>query len=155
MPNAKVNLPLPQNEPVKSYAPGTVERTSVEEKLKELKGEQIEIPLILGGDEVKTGETAACVLPHNHRTVIGTYHQAGEREVHMAIRAALDARKRWTRMDWKDRMAIFMKAADLLSGPWRLRMNAACMLCDETSPYGLTGAVFARDREAVVQAGIP
>ena len=135
MPNAKVNLPLPQNEPVKSYAPGSVERTSVEEKLKELKGEQIEIPLIIGGDEVKTGETAACVLPHDHRTVIGTYHQAGEREVHMAIRAALDAGKRWTRMDWKDRMAVFMKAADLLSGPWRLRINAACMLCQSKNVF--------------------
>jgi len=128
MGNAKYNVPLPPNEPVKSYAPGTPERETIKSTLAELRSQHIEIPLIIGGKEVKTGRLGQCVLPHDHQTVVGTYHQAGEKEVQMAIEAALEARNQWAAMDWQDRVAVFLKAADLLSGPWRSVLNAATML---------------------------
>ncbi|NIO04365.1 MAG: L-glutamate gamma-semialdehyde dehydrogenase [Proteobacteria bacterium] len=135
MPNALFKVPLPANEPIKSYAPETPEREELKAKLSELKGQQIEIPLIIGGKEVKTGKLGQCVLPHDHQTVIGTYHQAGEKEVQMAIEAALEARKGWATMDWQDRVAIFLRAADLLAGPWRSLLNAATMLCQSKNVF--------------------
>jgi 1-pyrroline-5-carboxylate dehydrogenase len=128
MANAKYSVPLPPNEPIKSYASGTPEREILKTKLKELKSQPIEIPLIIGGAEVKTGRVVPCILPHDHQTVVGTYHQAGEKEVHLAIRAALEARGRWAAMDWHDRIAVFLRAADLLSGPWRSVLNGTTML---------------------------
>ncbi|UCB46041.1 MAG: L-glutamate gamma-semialdehyde dehydrogenase [Spirochaetota bacterium] len=135
MANAKFSVPFPTNEPVKSFAPGTSERESLKAKLKELKGNQIEIPLIIGGEEVKTGKMGDCILPHDHGTVIGKYHKAGEREVKAAIEAALKASKKWNGLDWQDRVAVFMKAADLLSGPWRSTLNAATMLCQSKNAF--------------------
>ncbi len=128
MPNAKFEIPMPPNEPVKNYLPGSPERASLKAKLEEMQGKQIEIPLIIGGEEIKTGKTGKCVLPHDHKTVIATYHQAGEKEVDMAIKAALAARTEWAALDWEERLSIFMKAAALLSGPWRDTLNAATML---------------------------
>jgi 1-pyrroline-5-carboxylate dehydrogenase len=128
MSNAKYVLPLPTNEPVISYAPGTKERERLKAKLGDLKGRQMEIPLIIGGKEVKTGKMGDCILPHDHKTVIGRYHQAGEREVTLAIESALKAGMEWAGMDWQDRAAVFLKAADLLSEPWRPVLNAANML---------------------------
>ncbi len=128
MANAKFEIPMPPNEPVKNYNPGSPERASLKAKLEEMQSKQIEIPLIIGGEEVKTGKTAKCVLPHDHKTVIATYHQAGEKEVNMAIQAALAARTAWAALDWEERLSIFMKAAALLSGPWRDTLNAATML---------------------------
>ncbi len=128
MGNAKYTIPLPPNEPIKSYAPGTPERVELKSKLAEMRSQQIEIPLIIGGKEIRTGKTGKCVLPHNHGTVVATYHQAGEKEVQMAIEAALKARRTWAEMEWQDRLAIFLKAAELLAGPWRQVLNAATML---------------------------
>ena len=135
MSNAKFNMSLPSNEPVKSYAPGTPERREIRAKLKELKGKEIEIPLVIGGKEVRTGNLGKCVLPHDHGTVIGTYHKAGEKEVQMAIEASLKARKQWAAMDWHDRASIFLKAADILAGPWRSLLNAASMLCQSKNVF--------------------
>ncbi len=135
MSNAKFNLSLPSNEPIKTYAPGTPERKDIKAKLKELRNKQIEIPLIIGGREVKTGNLGKCILPHNHGTVVGTYHKAGEREVQMAIEASLKARKQWAAMDWQDRASIFLKAADILAGPWRSLVNTACMLCQSKNVF--------------------
>jgi len=135
MANAKYKLPLPLNEPIKRYAPGAPERELLKAGLKELKSQQIEIPLIIGGKEVKTGKLGQCIIPHDHQIVIGTYHQAGENEVQMAIKAALNARKQWTAMDWHDRVAVFLKAADLLAGPWRSIVNAATMLCQSKTVF--------------------
>src|SRR3990167_11511800 len=95
MANAKFNLNLPCNEPVRSYAPGTPERKDIKAKLKELKNRHIEIPIIIGGKEIKTGNMGKCILPHNHGTVVGTYHKAGEKEVQMAIESSLKARRQW------------------------------------------------------------
>ena len=128
MANAKFNLPLPPNEAVRSYVPGSAEKIQLKAKLRELRGKQIEIPLLIGGKEIKTGKKGKCVLPHDHQVVVGEYHQAGEKEVNMAIIAALEAHKKWAAMQWYDRVAIFMKAADLLAGPWRDTLNAATML---------------------------
>ncbi len=128
MVNAKFNLPLPPNEPIKSYAPGTPEREALKVKLADMRSQHIEIPLIIGGKEIRTGKIGQCVMPHNHGTVLANYHQAGEKEVQMAIEAALKAREIWASMEWHDRIAIFMRAAELLAGPWRYVLNAATML---------------------------
>ncbi len=129
MSNAKFNITLPKNEPIKSYIPGSSERASLKAKLEEMSNRVIEIPLIIGGKEVKTGKTGNCVMPHNHQKVIGTYHKAGESEVNMAIEAALEARKTWAKMDWHARLSVFLKAAELLSSQeWRDTLNAATML---------------------------
>jgi 1-pyrroline-5-carboxylate dehydrogenase len=128
MPNALFEIPIPPNEPVKSYLPGSAERMSLKAKLEEMQNRQIEIPLIIGGEEIKTGKIGKCVLPHDHKTVIATFQQAGEKEVKMAIDVALSARKAWASLDWEERLSIFMKAAALLSGPWRDTLNAATML---------------------------
>ena len=135
MGNAKFNLPLPPNDPIRSYAPGSPERKAIKAKLAEMKSKQIEIPLIIGGKEVKTGNMGKCVLPHDHRTVIGTYHKAGEKEVRMAVEAALEARKTWAAMNWYDRVSIFLRVAELLAGPWRYTMNAATMLAQSKNVF--------------------
>lgn len=129
MPNGKFSIPFPQNEPIKSYAPGTPERASLKKRLDELKNQTIEIPLIIGGKEIRNGKLGKAVLPHDHKTVLANFHQAEEKEVNLAIDAAMEAHKTWSRMDWYDRLAIFLKAADLLTTPyWRDTMNAATML---------------------------
>ena len=135
MSNAKFNLSLPTNEPIKSYAPCTPERDDIKVKLQELKSRQIEIPIIIGGKEIKTGNMGKCVLPHDHGTVVGTYHRAGEKEVQMAIEVALKAQKQWAEMDWQDRASIFLKAADILAGPKRSLLNAASMLCQSKNVF--------------------
>jgi len=128
MVNAKFNMPLPANEPVKDYAPGSPEKAELKNRLKELRNQHIEIPLIIGGQEIRTGKTGKCVLPHNHGHALGIYHKAGDKEVHAAIKAALNARKKWAAMDWHERISVFIKAAELLAGPWRATLNAATML---------------------------
>ncbi len=128
MPNGIVPVPKPANEPIKAYAPGSPEKASLKAKLHEMMSQEIEIPLIIGGKEVRTGRTAKAVCPHEHGHVLATYHQAGAEEVQMAVEAAREAWKEWSEMDWEARAAIFLKAAELLSGPWRDTLNAACML---------------------------
>jgi 1-pyrroline-5-carboxylate dehydrogenase len=128
MANAIYRIPEPKNEPIKTYAPGSIEKKLIKDKLTELKSKQIEIPLIIGGKQVKTGNTAECRMPHNHSQLLGTYHKAGEKEIQMAVESALEAKKKWSAMDWHDRASIFLKAADLMAGPYRYELNAACML---------------------------
>jgi len=106
MAHAKFTVPLPPNEPVKTYAPGTSERETMKTKLAELRSRPVEIPLIIGGKEVKTGNVGPCVLPHDHKTVVGTYHQAGDKEVEMAVQAALEAHKHWARMEQNDELLL-------------------------------------------------
>lgn len=128
MSNAFYNIARPANEPILSYAPGSAERKQLKAKLQELKGRTFEIPLIIGGKEVRTGKMGDCVMPHDHAHKLATYHKAGASEVQQAIAAAMEAREAWAAMDWQDRAAIFLKAADLLSGPYRAVLNAATML---------------------------
>lgn len=135
MSNAHFKVPLPINEPIKSYAPGSSEKEELKKKIAELKSQKIEIPLIIGGEEIKTGNTAEIVIPHDKKHVLGVYHKAGKKEVDMAIEAAIEARKEWSEMPWEHRVAIFLKMADLLAGPWRSTLNAATMLGQSKTAY--------------------
>jgi len=128
MANAIISTPVPQNEPVRAYAPGSAEKASLKKTIDQLLGQEIEIPLIIGGEEVKTGNTAPCVCPHDHGHVLGHYHKAGSKEVARAIEASQKAWTAWSEMDWEARAAVFLKAADLLAGPYRDVANAASML---------------------------
>jgi 1-pyrroline-5-carboxylate dehydrogenase len=122
------NVPDPQNEPVLSYAPGTRERDELKKQIREYRENVMEIPMFIGGKEVTTGTLIEINPPHDHKHVLGHYHQGGEKEVNMAIEAALKARESWAAMPWEQRASVFLKAADLLSGPYRLKINAATML---------------------------
>ncbi len=128
MANGFFKVPTPVNEPVGAYRPGSPERESLKKKIKELRSTEIEIPVIIGGKEIRTGNTAKSVVPHNHQHVLATYHKAGEAEVKMAVEAAIKARKEWAAMPWEHRVAVFLKMADLLAGPHRDILNAATML---------------------------
>jgi len=135
MNNSIAQTPPPENEPVRSYAPGTEERASLKRRLAEMKQEEIEIPAIIGGEEVRTGETTAIRPPHDHGHVLGRVHHAGTGETERAIEAALEARRDWMRMPWTQRAAVFLRAADLLAGPWRDTINAASMLGQSKSAH--------------------
>lgn len=133
--NARIKVPFPQNEPVLSYAPGTPERQKIKDALEELKSKQIEVPLIIGGKEVRTGNLAKMACPHDHSIELGYYHKAGQKEVRMAIDAAMEAKPVWQSLRWEERAAIFLKAADLLAGPYRFLINAATMLNISKNPF--------------------
>lgn len=135
MNNLIPHTPPPENEPVRSYAPGSPERASLRKRLQQLKHEQPEIPAFIGGREVRTGETITLHPPHEHAHTLGTAHLCGGQEVQAAIDSALEARRAWAHMDWTDRAAIFLKAADLLAGSWRDTLNAATMLGQSKNPY--------------------
>ncbi len=126
--NTVIRVPFPHNEPQLTYAPGTEERSGLKEALAEAENNQIEIPLIIGGKPVKTGRMGQVVMPFNHGHVLAQYHMAGEPEIKMAVSAALEAKKSWQALRWEERAAVFLKAAELLSGKYRLKMNAAAML---------------------------
>lgn len=121
-------IPHPVNESVRSYAPGDAHRVSIKAMLKKMAGERIEIPCIIGGREVRTGNCRQVVMPHSHREVLAEFHMAGPEEMRLAAEAALTAKEDWAAMSWKDRAAIFLKAAELLAGPYRDILNAATML---------------------------
>jgi 1-pyrroline-5-carboxylate dehydrogenase len=133
--NATVSIETPQNEPVLAYGPGSPERRRISAALSGLRGQEIEIPLIIGGREVKTGRTAVCAVPHDHRHRLAVYHLAGPKEAALAAEAAREAAAAWAAMAWADRLAIFLKAADLIAGPRRMRMNAATMLGQGKNVY--------------------
>jgi 1-pyrroline-5-carboxylate dehydrogenase len=134
MPNARFHVPEPRNEPALSYAPGTPERAALQAKLAELSAREIEIPLVIGGREVRTGRFGEARVPHRHAQRLARFHQAGPEEVRAAIDAAQEARRSWAAMEPHDRAAIFLKAADLLSGPWRQVLNGATMLGQSKTP---------------------
>ncbi|MEF9986995.1 MAG: L-glutamate gamma-semialdehyde dehydrogenase [Bacteroidales bacterium] len=128
MNNAIFEFPLPVNEPVKSYLAGSPERIALDAELKRQSSMVIDIPLIIGGKEIRTGNTGNVVMPHNHKHILATYHKAGEKEVQMAVDAAMAAHKEWCEMDWRVRASIMLKIADLLAGKYRPIINAATML---------------------------
>ncbi len=121
-------LQKPQNEPVKHYPPGSPDREAVKNELEKMQQQELEIPLIIGGREIKTGELGEVVMPQRHGHVLARYHKAGPREVEMAIESALQAQKEWASWAWEDRLVIFRKLADMLTGPYRTTINAATML---------------------------
>jgi len=128
MSNSIVQIPTPVNEPIKDYAPGSPEKIELKQRLAAMMTEQVEVPVIIGGEDVLTGQTMEAVCPHDHQHVLGTVHQAGAEEVGKAVEASQAAWGQWSEMDWEARAAVFLKAADLLAGPWRATINAATML---------------------------
>ncbi|MCP3978899.1 MAG: L-glutamate gamma-semialdehyde dehydrogenase [bacterium] len=128
MSNGSFVVPAPANEPVLDYRPGSPERQDVVAMLDKLGSRVIDIPARIGGRNVRTGRLAKAVKPHDHKHVLAQWHKCGKTEVEKAIKASLDAHESWSRTPWQDRAAIFLKAADLLAGPYRQVMNAATML---------------------------
>ena len=121
-------VPVPVNEPVKAYAPGSLERASLKATLARMSAETVEMPLVIDGKDVRTGKLGQAVMPHRHAHVLGDFHQGGETEVQAAIQAALRAQKDWANLPWEARASVFLKAAELLQGPYRDTINAATML---------------------------
>jgi 1-pyrroline-5-carboxylate dehydrogenase len=135
MANAIVSVPPPRNEPILTYAPGSAERRALRAELSRMAGQTIEITPRIGGVRVETGTTTRAVMPHRHAHALATWHQAGAAEVERAIETALAAHGEWSRMPFEDRAAIFLRAAELLAGPWRMRLNAATMLGQSKTVY--------------------
>ncbi len=121
-------IPEIKNEPVKTYAPGTPERTALKKMLTELRSKETDVPMIIGGKEIRTAKKMPMFPPHDIKHTLGYYYQGDGTHVQMAIDAALSAREQWATLSWQHRSAIFLKAADLLAGPYRYKMNAATML---------------------------
>ncbi len=122
------NVPIAKNEPVLSYAPGTPERAEVKEMLEKLRSEEIELPMVIGGREVFTDRKVRISPPHEINHTLGHYNQGDASHVEMAIDAALEAREKWANLSWQHRASVFLKAADLIAGPYRQKINAASML---------------------------
>lgn len=133
--NGIIRVPEPQNEPVLSYAPGTNERKELKAKIEELRNQVIEIPLIIGGKEIRTGKTSDVVIPHENKKVIARYHRASSKEVETAVEESKKARKIWAKMPFEHRAAIFLRAAELLAGPMRQTLNAATMIGQSKNPF--------------------
>ena len=128
MNNAYASTPEPENEPTLGYAPGSEERRAVKKRLQELRNQTVEIPAFINGEAVHTGTTSRVSPPHDHNHTLGHVHQSGAEEVDEAITAAMEAKAEWAAMDFSDRAAVFLRAADLLAGPYRDLINAATML---------------------------
>ncbi|MEW6367038.1 MAG: L-glutamate gamma-semialdehyde dehydrogenase [Acidobacteriota bacterium] len=128
MMNAIYHVPQPKNEPIKPYAPGSPERAELKAKLKEMRSTEIEIPLIIGGKEVRTGNFGTCVIPHEHGHVLARYHKAGPEELKLAILSAMDMWTCWSRTNYQERVAIVWKAAEIIANRMRSTLNAATML---------------------------
>src|SRR5690554_3043364 len=135
MGNGFFEVPVAVNEPVMSYAPGSNERKEVLDMYKKMYNSKVEVPLYINGKEVKTEDTSTMNPPHDHKHVLGTYHKATKEHVEDAIESALEARKKWSRMPWQQRAGIFLRAAELLAGPYRAKINAATMLGQSKNIY--------------------
>jgi 1-pyrroline-5-carboxylate dehydrogenase len=122
------NVPKAVNEPVKGYAPNSPEKAAVLAAYKAMWNSKIDVPLYIGSEEIKTGNTRNMTAPHDHQHVVGTYHLAEKVHVEKAIASALEARTAWANMAWEQRAAIFLKAAELIAGPYRAKINAATMI---------------------------
>lgn len=128
MPKGVYKLPQITNEPIKTYAPGSPEREALKARIEELKNTAVDLPMIIGGQEVRTGKLNDIRPPHDHAHLLGHYHQGDATHVQMAIDAALKAKPAWEKMSWESRAAIFLKAAELIAGPYRQTLNAVTML---------------------------
>jgi 1-pyrroline-5-carboxylate dehydrogenase len=135
MPKGIFNVPKAVNEPVKSYAPNSPEKAAALAAYKKMWNETIEVPLYIGSEEIKTGKTQNMTAPHDHKHSVGTYHLAEKKHVDQAIASALEARKKWSKMPWEHRAAIFLKAAELIAGPYRARINAATMIAQSKTIF--------------------
>jgi 1-pyrroline-5-carboxylate dehydrogenase len=135
MPKGFFHVPKAVNEPVKSYAPNSPEKTAVLAAYKKMWNETIDVPMYIGSEQIKTGNTRTMSAPHDHQHIVGTYHLAEKSHVERAIASALEARKKWSQMPWEHRAAIFLKAAELIAGPYRARINAATMIAQSKTIF--------------------
>lgn len=129
------NVPTPSNEPVLDYAPGSPEKKALKEALKQMKSEQIDVPMYIGSEEVRTGNLKPMSPPHEHKHLLGNFHYGDASHVEQAINAALGAKEAWNNLSWEHRASIFLKAADLIAGPYRAKINAATMLAQSKTAY--------------------
>lgn len=128
MPKGIYNVPVPVNEPVKQYAPGSAERIELKKMLAQLRAVELDIPMYIGGKEVRSGQKSRLAPPHDHKHTLGHFHKSGKEHIQQAIDAALAAKEKWAALPWEHRASIFLKAADLIAGPYRAKLNAATML---------------------------
>lgn len=135
MPKGFFHVPKAVNEPVKSYAPNSPEKAAVLAAYQKMWNETIDVPNYIGSEEIRTGNTRNMTAPHDHQHVVGTYHLAEKKHVEQAITAALEARKKWANMAWEQRAAIFLKAAELIAGPYRAKINAATMIAQSKTIF--------------------
>jgi len=135
MPKGFFTIPTPANEPVRSYAPGTPERELLKAAIAEARSQEVDVPMYIGSEEVRTGEKAKLSPPHDHQHVLGYYHRGTKSHVRDAIQAALAAKPAWESLPWEHRAAIFLKAAELASGKYRYKLNAATMLGQSKNAY--------------------
>ncbi|MBT1686202.1 L-glutamate gamma-semialdehyde dehydrogenase [Dawidia soli] len=135
MPKGFFQVPHPKNEPVLSYAPGSKERAALKKALEEARAQELDIPMYIGAEEVRTGDKKRLSPPHDHKHTLGHFHEGDAGHVEQAINAALGAKESWANLGWEHRAAIFLKAADLLAGPYRYKINAATMLGQSKSPF--------------------
>ena len=129
------NVPTAINEPIKNYAPGSAERKELQATLAQMRSVQMDVPMYIGGKEVRTNKKMRLAPPHDHKHTLGFYHAGDKSHVKLAIKAALAAKKNWENLPWEQRAAIFLKAADLIAGPYRARLNAATMLGQSKNAY--------------------
>lgn len=122
------DYPLPANEPILAYGPGSAEKHALKQEIRRLKGQQVDIPMFIGSDEVRSGKRTPIFAPHDHSLQLGHFHKGDRTHVEAAIESALQTKARWNALSWEQRAGIFLKAADLLAGPYRAEMNAATML---------------------------
>ena len=135
MSNSIPQVPFPSNEPILSYAPDSSEKNEVLKMYNSMFNKTIEIPMRIGSINVKTGDLGSMSPPHDHNQLLGNYHKATKKNIEDAISIALEARTAWSKMPWQSRAAIFLKAADLIAGPYRAKINAATMLCQSKTIY--------------------
>lgn len=128
MPKGIFKVPTPVNEPVKSYAPGSVERKELQAMLKELRSKELDIPMYIGNKEVRSENKIRLAPPHDHKHTLGYFHKSDKTHIEQAINAALAAKEQWANLSWEHRASIFLKAAELIAGPYRAKLNAATML---------------------------
>jgi len=135
MPKGFYHVPVPKNEPVLSYSPGSKERKLLKQALEEARSQVADIPMYIGGEEVRTGNKRKLSPPHDHNHVLGYFHEGDRSHVEQAIQAALNAKELWANLGWEHRASIFLKAAELLAGPYRYKINAATMLGQSKSAF--------------------
>jgi 1-pyrroline-5-carboxylate dehydrogenase len=129
------NVPYPRNEPVLSYASGSKERSALQKALQDARKQELDIPMYIGSEEIRTGNKKALSAPHDHKHILGYFHEGDRSHVEQAINAALAAKELWANLDWEHRASIFLKAADLIAGPYRYTLNAATMLGQSKNAY--------------------
>src|SRR5882762_4010535 len=135
MPKGFFSIPHPKNETVLSYGPGTKERAALKKAIEEARSKVLDIPMYIGAEEVRSGNKKTLSPPHDHKHILGHYHAGDKSHVEQAINAAMGAKELWANLGWEHRASIFLKAADLLAGPYRYKINAATMLGQSKNAY--------------------